>query len=220
MAELVLIRHGEAVGQGGFNGRRTDPPLSDTGRARAESLRERMLCDGLLPTGNSRLLVSPMCRAAETAEIVFGEYLTTGLKRETVDEFAEVDFGEWDGLNWAQIKKTDEAAFDSWLENPVDISPPGGESLSAFDKRVMQGLERALSDAAGADCASEQKPDNSRIYITAHGGVIRSIICLLLKLPSDRHLSFQVDCASCSIVSTYRAEDGSVSAVLSKLNIR
>ncbi|HAK44506.1 MAG TPA: histidine phosphatase family protein, partial [Spirochaeta sp.] len=35
MPDIILIRHGEAVGQGGYNGRRTDPPLTAEGRKQA-----------------------------------------------------------------------------------------------------------------------------------------------------------------------------------------
>lgn len=205
MSKLILIRHGEAVGQGAYNGRRTDPPLSETGREQVRSLKRRLYRDGLR-TDTAGLFVSPMRRAGETADILFGSSVEDRRLISVVDDFAEIDFGEWDGLSWQEITDRDSLSYTSWLDDPVSFSPPGGETLLEFNKRVMHGIEN-LPDDGGEDIA-----------ITAHGGVIRSIICCLLELPPDRHLSFKMDCASYTILQMYVSPEGRTSAFLSALN--
>ncbi|HAK47505.1 MAG TPA: hypothetical protein DCO79_16490, partial [Spirochaeta sp.] len=182
----------------------------------AASLRLLLESDGILPAGTAGLFVSPMQRALETAGILFGTNSDTSLNSgyAVIDEFAEIDFGDWDGMSWKEINGQAEAVYKQWLDDPVNLAPPGGETLVEFNRRVDCGLNRvfqAVGDDPSGDC---QAP----VVIVAHGGVIRSIICILLGLEPGKHLSFRIDCASYSMLSTYNTLDGKRGAVLSSLN--
>ena len=203
MFELVLIRHGEAEGQENYLGRRSDPPLTGEGRKGTEQLKERLLTDGLLPADDVPMYSSPQKRALETAGILLGDETP-----EVIDEFAEMDFGDWDGLNWQEISSLASDDYRSWLENPANASPPNGETMNEFMERVDRGLEIVLERGEG------------RSIITAHGGVIRAVICNLLKLPVKYGMSFDVDNSSCSIIKLYQSETEGKSAVLTALNLK
>lgn len=125
-ARIVLVRHGEADGQGLCYGRRGDPPLSAAGVQQAEAAVARW--------PEARLVVSsPSQRARQTAAL-FGREVTIDQR------FGERDFGEWEGRPWAELwdevplhVQTDAAAYAAW-------TPPGGEPLLAVLDRVWQAV--------------------------------------------------------------------------------
>src|SRR5436305_12017869 len=93
--ELWLVRHGETEWSlSGQHTSRTDIPLTEHGRKRAEELR-----DYLKGTKFDAVLVSPMRRARETCAIAgFGDQavIDDGLK--------EWDYGVYEGKTTAQIR--------------------------------------------------------------------------------------------------------------------
>ena len=209
MFELILVRHGEAEGQGTYLGRHSDPPLTEEGRKQVLQLRQRLKTRGLLPPGEALLFSSPQIRALETAEILFGDSTGGGASYkspEVLDEFAEMDFGDWDGMNWREISRVAPDAYRNWLDDPVGKAPPGGETMPDLICRVEKGLYTVTEAGEG------------RSIITAHGGVIRALICSLLKLPPEAGMSFDVANASFSIIRLYISAGGERSAVLNALN--
>src|SRR6185437_6982531 len=91
---LVLVRHGETVGNSSirYHGR-TDVALSEL-RAAREWLAARNGAGGFAP-----VFTSPLVRAAEGARIIAGrDAATTAIK-----EFVEVDFGLFEGLTAEEI---------------------------------------------------------------------------------------------------------------------
>ncbi len=207
---LILVRHAEAEGQGCYIGRGSDPPLSDRGREQAHKLRRQ---DFPCPRRDGAVLFSsPLRRAVETAEILFG-HEPDAAEIEIVHDFAEIDFGRWEGLGWREISRMEESRYRQWLDKPVETSPPGGESLKDFSERVGACLEDVFKriDLLKADTAC----------FVVHAGVIRSILCLLLELPPDKHWSFEIGCASVSSLKIFGHgfSDKNRSAVVEYLNL-
>lgn len=197
MAErLILIRHG-ALGdrcRGRYIGR-SDPPLSEEGRAEAAALAGRF---DPLP-GGTVILVSPLLRTRETAELVLGRN-----KDFTIDpDLREIDFGRWEGMRFAEILADDPAAVDRWANWAEDFSFPDGESIGHFRKRIEAAARRIATEPAG------------RAVVVTHGGVIRFLICRFLGLPDRAHLLFDVQPAS---LSEIRIDGGR--GVLTRLNER
>jgi broad specificity phosphatase PhoE len=207
MLRIFLIRHGEALGQGRYMGLRTNPVLSEDGRAQVRDLKS------ILPvTGKDcRISSSPMHRAVETAGLLF-DNARNAFDLTVMDEFSEIDFGEWDGLSWQEISNMADAQYRSWIDDPVALSPPGGESLTGFNRRVGKGLNAVIDD-----CLKDGIED---VYIATHGGVIRSILCSVLELSADKHWSFKIDLASVSCVNIFPNSPGGRLSGIDFLNLK
>lgn len=124
-AEVWLVRHGETewTCAGRFCGR-SDPPLTERGRADARALRPLLEGEGF-----DRVVSSPSLRAVETARLAFGE-------PETESRLQELDFGELEGLTWHE--STEE--LRARLADYETFCAPGGESVAALGERTMEAL--------------------------------------------------------------------------------
>ena len=154
---IFLVRHGETAENRARVVQLPEVPLSARGRAQASSLAER-----LAGTRVARILASDLERAAMTARIV-GE--KTGVAVEPDPLLQERNFGDVRGT-----------AYDS-LEVDLfgpDYVPPGGESWSAFHRRV----EEAWAGVARAAAATQ-----GDVAVVTHGLVCYSLALRHLSLP-------------------------------------
>src|SRR5688500_15072722 len=85
---LYVVRHGEPLVQGVMLGR-TDPPLSEAGRAHMLSVR--------IPV--PVIFTSPLRRARESADLIAGTADVIVLP-----ELTEIGLGDWDGKAWHEIE--------------------------------------------------------------------------------------------------------------------
>ncbi len=127
MPKIYLIRHEETELRG-FIGR-TDPPLTAAGREAAA----RKL--GGLDV--QAVYVSPLQRARQTAEAI-----RCAARPVVLENLAEIDFGEWDGLTWEQIESKWPALARRKRDNWFATTCPGGESWQHFCARVERALEQ------------------------------------------------------------------------------
>jgi probable phosphoglycerate mutase len=141
---IILVRHGETAltKQGRYSGR-GDVPLSDEGQAQAMAAGGRV-------AGISRdvtaVLSSPLSRCVRTAELVAAE--VGGVPVTVVDDLVECDFGEWEGLTFAEVQARWPAEMAAWLGS-TSVAPPGGESFEAVATRTRSALATALKSYAG-----------------------------------------------------------------------
>ena len=158
---LILLRHGESTGnaEGRLLGR-IDAPLTERGRAQARSLAASV-------AGATRLVSSPLARARETAED-----LRTGLTVKVDERWAELDYGEYDGLPLGSVPAE---LWARWRSDP-DFRPPGGESLREVGTRVRVACEELFaSDGAGA---RGEVP----VVVVSHVSPIKAATCWALGL--------------------------------------
>lgn len=147
---LYLVRHAEPTLKGRFIGR-TDPPLSDEGRAQASSLSAIAV---------DHVFVSPLRRAQETAAFI-------GASRTTLGGLAELHFGDWEGLTWDEIVARDPDLAARKVANWFTEPAPGGETLDELLSRVGPALGQVKASA------------HARVAIVAHAvvnGAIRSLL--------------------------------------------
>lgn len=134
--EIVLARHGET--EWSANGRhtgRTDIPLTDAGCREAEHLR-----GALADRTFALVLSSPLSRARHTCELA-------GLsgRAELTDDLLEWDYGEYEGVTTADIRK-DRPGWVLFRDGC-----PGGETaadVGARMDRVIARLKQVDGDAA------------------------------------------------------------------------
>ncbi|SNY33917.1 bifunctional RNase H/acid phosphatase [Paractinoplanes atraurantiacus] len=136
---LILVRHGETAltKQGRYSGR-GDVPLSDEGEAQAMAAGGRV-------AGISRdvtaIVSSPLGRCVRTAELISAE--VGGVPVTVIPDLIECDFGDWEGLTFAEVNERWPTEMAAWLEK-TSVAPPGGESFQAVAKRVRGALQAVL----------------------------------------------------------------------------
>ncbi len=132
---LVLIRHGETASnkEHRYLGK-TDEDLSPDG---AEKIK-RACKESLYPEIDI-LFTSPMKRCLQTAQLIYPD-----MTAHIVPEFSEMDFGEFEGKNYQDLK--DDARYQAWIDSNGILPFPGGESQEAYISRCKFGFEKLLDE--------------------------------------------------------------------------
>lgn len=186
---LVLVRHGVTVHtvdkrfSGGLGG--GNPGLSDEGRDQV-----RATAQWLAPMADDidLLITSPVRRTVETAEIV-GEFL--GREPEVEPGFAEMEFGAWDGMTFAEVSEQHADDLDAWLGS-LDHEPGGGESFRSVEKRVIEARDRLLASHSGRT-----------VVVVSHVTPIKTLVADALGAPLDSLYRMELAPASVSVVSYF-----------------
>ena len=186
---LILVRHGVTPHTAAkkFSGglKSSNPGLSDEGRDQV-----RATADWLAPIAEriDAVVASPVRRTLESAEII-AERL--GRAVDVEPGFAEMEFGRWDGLTFAEVAERDQARLDAWLGS-MDTPPPGGESFRAVQERVLAGLDRVLEAHAGRT-----------VVVVSHVTPIKTLVAQALTAPLESVLRMQLSPASVTVLSFY-----------------
>jgi probable phosphoglycerate mutase len=177
--ELWLIRHGETEWSlSGQHTSRTDIPLTDHGRRRAEELR-----DYLKGTSFNAVFVSPMQRARETCNIAgFGSQavIDDGLK--------EWDYGIYEGKTTAQIR-AEVPDWSVWKDPIID-----GESAEHVGERADGVIARSLAAS----------PAGGKVALFAHAHILRILAARWLKLAATQGSLFVLGTGSVSVLGWER----------------
>jgi ribonuclease H / adenosylcobalamin/alpha-ribazole phosphatase len=203
---LVLVRHGLTPHTAAkkFSGglRSANPGLSEEGRAQV-----RATADWLAPIaeGVDVVVSSPVRRTMESAEII-AERL--GRTVDVEPGFAEMEFGRWDGLTFAEVAEQDKAALDAWLGS-MDTAPPGGESFREVEERVLAGLDRVREAHAGRT-----------VVVVSHVSPIKILVAKVLEAPLEAAYRMELSPASVTVLSFFPDVDGRQRAAMRLYNAR
>ena len=170
---LILIRHGQVEER--FEGRfvgSTDAVLSPAGLRQAQDLAAWLA--GKQP---GACFSSPLRRCTATARAAVAGL---SLQPELDPDLREVDFGDWEGLSFSEIAGKDTAAVDRWARFEPGFRFPGGESIDEFTRRINAAVERMAA-----------APQETVVAFT-HGGVIRFMLCALLRLDPRSYAAFEI----------------------------
>jgi ribonuclease H / adenosylcobalamin/alpha-ribazole phosphatase len=186
---LILVRHGVTVHtesrkfSGGLGGR--NPGLTDEGRAQA-----RATADWLAPLADEIDVVisSPVRRTLETAEVIAARLGTTFV---TEDGLAEMEFGTWEGMTFAEVRESYPDDLDAWLGS-VDTGPGGGESLREVEKRVLATLDRLVCQHAG-----------KTVLAVSHVTPIKVLVAHVMGAPLESVHRMELAPASVTVVSFF-----------------
>jgi alpha-ribazole phosphatase len=193
---LLLIRHAAIEkAEGVLMVGATDVPAGSSGMRDLERL------VGVLSGFTPKMwFSSPLLRARQTvAQLRDFQALTQEV---TFDErLREIDFGRWEMKSFPEIATSDPELIQGWAEYEA-FTFPGGESVHAFCARVADFL------------ADLRKAAPEEIAVVAHGGVIRTLICLALGLTPKKYLLFDVRPGRLAVLDLH--EEG---GVLSGLNL-
>jgi len=163
---FYFMRHGETDWnvQGRLQGQH-DIPLNAVGYGQAsacgEILRDLLARDGRDPAGFD-YVASPLMRARNTMELVRAGLGLHAAGYRTDGRLAELSFGRWEGLTFADIKRNaaDVQALATREHDKWGFVPPGGESYADLLERVRQWHATVARDT----------------IVVAHGGVARTLI--------------------------------------------
>lgn len=161
--QVFLIRHPRPLIEAGICYGQLDVDCEDPFPV-AERLRS------LLPP-DTPVISSPLCRARKLAEAL-------DPKARTDARLCEISFGAWEGKAWNDI---DRALLDSWANNILHFTPPGGESVAHLQERAI-------------DFASSMT--GLRTAVVTHAGIMRALIGHWRRLPTTEWTQLTFDFGS------------------------
>jgi len=175
---LIITRHPAIPGndQGRFIGL-SDISLGAQGEKEARGLARSLAARYSF----QRIFSSPLQRCRRTAEIIAEQFRPSV---QIINRLREIDFGEWENRNFQEISQLDPAAVEDWLMKSSDFQFPGGERICAFQERVKQATEILL------------KTEGESLLAVTHGGVMRTMLCHLLRIPFSASLAFKIQPAA------------------------
>jgi broad specificity phosphatase PhoE len=175
---LWLIRHAEVEEryQSVFGGR-IDMELSGHGHHQALALARYLSSKPI-----QAIYASPMKRVSQT----LAPLVVNGAPRPTiVEDLREVDFGDWTGLHWTEVKAKYGVSALAWLDQLDCGGIPNAECGRTLRSRIEPPLRKILREHSGQE-----------VVIAWHGGVIRMALAILLDLPLPKAAIFEIDYAS------------------------
>lgn len=187
---LTLIRHAEVEAryQGVFGGR-IDMEISPRGHEQAAALAQY-----LKPKSFAAIYASPMKRVQQT----LSPCVTNGAPKPVIlPRLHEVDFGDWTGLNFAEVQERFGTRASAWLDQLAADAIPNAETAANYRARIEPCVQELL-----------QRHPGQRVAVFCHGGVIRQMLALLLDLPLPKTAGFEIDYTSITEVAVHphRAE--------------
>ena len=151
---VLAIRHGETDWNVGTRIQgHLDIGLNATGRWQADRLAQALADEPL-----AAVYSSDLSRAFDTARAVAD---VAGLVVRGEPALRERDFGQFQGLTFAQIAVAWPAQSERWRKRDPAFAPEGGESLADFYARCVGAAARVAAAHPG-----------ETIALVAHGGVL------------------------------------------------
>jgi broad specificity phosphatase PhoE len=145
---------------------RCDTPLNQEGRQQAarcgEILRELFEQDGRV-AANLAYVSSPLLRARATMQLMRSALRLDPCDYQIEGRLAELSFGEWDGLTYAQIVARDKDVLAAREADKWGFVPPAGESYADLARRVGEWCSTLREDTV----------------VAAHGGTARALLAYL-----------------------------------------
>ena len=164
---LYYVRHGETDWNRDqrYQGQR-DIPLNATGRSQAVRNGRALAVTLAKDAAAIDYVASPLLRARETMELMCAELGLPPRGYRTDDRLREIHYGYWEGELWNELPAKDPQGFAAREADKWGWRPTGGESYRDLSERVAGWLREIERDAV----------------VAAHGGVMRVIRGLILKL--------------------------------------
>jgi len=192
---LLLLRHGqtELSRQRRYSGR-GNPDLTDVGLRQARDAARHLAGRG----GIAAVVSSPLSRAYDTARAAAD---ALGLPVQVDDDLIETDFGQWEGLTFAEAAERNPDVHRRWLRDTA-LQPPGGESFDEVSRRVQRVRNRLIADHG-----------ESTVLVVSHVTPIKTLLRLALDAGASVLHRLHLDLASLSIAEFYPDDGASVRLV-------
>ncbi|GLY55141.1 putative phosphoglycerate mutase [Lentzea sp. NBRC 102530] len=192
---IILLRHGQtrlSVDRR-YSGR-GDHPLTEIGLEQAEKAAQRLsTVDGI-----AGIISSPLQRAAQTAQKLADKI---GLDVVTHQGLIETDFGDWEGLTFAEAAAKDPEVHRRWLGDTAQ-KPPNGESFDEVHARVRKARADIISKYGG-----------KTLVLVSHVTPIKTMLRQALDVGPQFLFRMHLDLTGVSIAEFYPDGHASVKLV-------
>lgn len=111
-------------------------PLSPAGEEHAEKLRDLLDSDF-----SAIMFAGPSTACRETARIITRN---TRTHVEVSDDLKDMNWGLWQGMWLHEIKRRFYKPYELWMQNPLAVVTPNGESVEDLAERVDNFLEKKI----------------------------------------------------------------------------
>ncbi len=191
---LLLVRHGESLGNVTKVLQGRDDPLTDRGRSQA-----RMIARHLASRADvQNVYASPLARAFETSQIIGA---AIGVAPEPRENLAEIDVGAAAGLTFEEWTRRNPQAAVRFRVDGAGFVFPGGESGRQLGARIAAEIDRIV-------LAHRDRDDV--VAVVSHGGALAWILAHLLGEQRDEWPPYEFD--NCSLTEVV-IEHGDVTLV-------
>lgn len=159
MRKVILIRHAEVdpkwkpICYGAM-----DVPLSAEGFFACAGLAGAVSND-LQPTA---IYHSGLMRTKHLADLIGGFFATVSVTSD--HRLRERNYGDWQGKTWDNVFQSDPDRFHDLIEDPDHYRPPGGETTTELQARVVEWFDDLC-----------QIPSPSTIIAVSHSGPIAAL---------------------------------------------
>lgn len=182
---LLLVRHGQSLGNIEERIQGDDDPLTDFGRRQAKTVAAELARRGDI----THLYASPLARALETATFIGNAVNLTPVP---VAGLAEINAGRAAGLLWTEWREQnpERARIMSDPDRPVHERWEGGESGQQFGERVISAYNEIVTRHVGT---------SDVVVAVGHGGSLAWIAASAHGDPLDVWPAARAGFANCSI---------------------
>ena len=164
-----------------MQGRKHNPPLAKLGVHQASATRDFLAIRGIEAS-----YCSPLLRAVQTATIIAEPH---GLAPIPVEGLTECDVGNWEGMDWQQIRYLDAEQYHAFMRNPAENGYPSGENFGQVAVRATAAINGILEANAG-----------QTILVVSHHIVNRTYLASLLGMGVSQARSVSLDNCGISVV--------------------
>lgn len=180
---IYLTRHGqtESNSSGKMMGWANED-INDVGRAQVERLAARMAKMHL-----DAIYTSPLKRAVTTSAIVGKSH---GLEPRPVQGLIEINYGVWEGLPRAEVRKRWPELQQQLHNDPSELAIPGGETFKELEIRVVGAFNKIVKDEDGRE-----------ILMVSHQGILKVLVAQLMGISYRDWSKFEIRNASLSTLT-------------------
>ncbi len=182
---IIFVRHGEP--EDSARGRcygKSDVGLSENGRRQIGQTAR-----WLEKFDIKAISASPRVRATESARIIAEKF---GLIVKTENRFAEMDFGDFEGLTYDAVKELYPDLYATWMKTPTKVEFPNGGSFPKMRKEVLEAVDDLKKIHAGETVA-----------VVSHGGVNRIVLSGVLQMADENLFRLEQNYACANVVDFY-----------------
>lgn len=190
-ARVYLIRHGRTAGnrEKRYVGV-TDEPLCEEGVRELQECRTRLeehfFAEGIAMP--ERVYVSPMLRCRQSATQLF-----PNAGQCPVADFREMDFGEFEYKNYAEL--AGDARYQAYIDSGGHTDFPAAETQAHFRSRVKEAFRLCTAQIFENARASMTEGSEEPCVFCVHGGTIMAILDAY-GLPHRDYFAWQAPNAS------------------------
>lgn len=178
---LILVRHGESLGNVTRRMQEREDPLTDRGRAQAREIAAHLRARGDI----GAIYASPLARARETSQIIGA---AVGIAPQPREALAEINVGSAAGMSFEDWSIQFPAEAERWRLGGAGYVFPGGESGRQVGERTAAEMDRIVA---------AHRDDPRTVAVVSHGGALSWILAHLLGETTEEWPTYEFD--NCSL---------------------